>query len=196
MKQKVLRAAYVLVCAMIVVLLFAMGDYLVHALEDAWSVPDYYFRNKIPYGFLWALVGLLIARKAKSVWAKGAIVSAVISIALQSRYFYEGYALDFVLLFLLFHFLIILVPAWVMFYAFEKSAAPELPGQGHGLRRLAIAVLILAVAAVATKRLIFSPMDHHDDNAAEEQGYGRGAYPAAELDATVEDGATDSADRW
>ncbi len=92
---------------LIVILLFTVADYFIHGLKGVWGVPDYYFKNKIPFGFLWGIVGLLLARKFQNIWVKALVFSSVIAITLQFRYFLEGYALDFVLLFLLFHFIIL-----------------------------------------------------------------------------------------
>ena len=105
---------------MVVILLFTIIDHSIHGLEDAWKVPDYYFRNKIPFGFLWGLVGLLLARKTQNIWLKAFAVAGTIAITLQVRYFIEGYPLGFVLLFLLFHFMILYMLSVGMFKIFEK----------------------------------------------------------------------------
>lgn len=105
---------------LIVILLFTVIDHFVHGLESAWSVPDFYFRNKIPFGFLWGLVGLLFARKSSNLWFKALIFSAVVALALQARYFIEGYALGFVLLFLMIHFVILYFLSVAMFSLFDR----------------------------------------------------------------------------
>lgn len=105
---------------MVVIILFTIIDYFIHGLENYWSVPDYYFKNKIPFGFLWGLVGLFIASKYKNIWLKSLIFSGTIAVTLQIRYFIEGYALDFVLIFLLFHFLTLYFLSLGMFKIFEK----------------------------------------------------------------------------
>lgn len=115
MKEKVQKGAYVGILLLTVILLFTIVDYWIHGLEDLWSVPDYYFRNKIPFGFLWAVVGCFIAFKFRSIWVRALWVSGLTAIVLQARYFFEGYPLDFVLVFLLFHFLILYVLSLAMF---------------------------------------------------------------------------------
>lgn len=108
------------VVVLVVILLFTIIDHYIHGLESAWSVPDYYFRNKIPYGFLWGIVGLLFARKFQSIWSKAMVVAGVIAVTLQARYFIEGYPLNFVLLFLLIHFVIVYLLSVGMFLVFNK----------------------------------------------------------------------------
>src|ERR1035437_9813777 len=102
--QKIIFSSIVL---MVVILLFTIIDHSIHGLENAWSVPDYYFRNKIPFGFLWGIVGLLLARKVQNIWLKALVVSSIIATTLQLRYFIEGYPLDFVIIFLFIHFIIL-----------------------------------------------------------------------------------------
>ena len=40
-------------------LVFAAIDYFFHTLTPQWAAPEYYFRNKIIFGFLWGLPILL-----------------------------------------------------------------------------------------------------------------------------------------
>ena len=120
MKEKIIRLAFALILLLIVILLFTVIDYFIHGLSDAWGVPDYYFKNKIPFGFLWGIVGLLFARKFQNVWLKALSVSGITAVALQTRYFIEGYPLNFVLLFLLFHFAILYFLSVIMFRIFGK----------------------------------------------------------------------------
>lgn len=120
MKGKFIKATFMGVVVLVVILLFTIIDHYIHGLESAWSVPDYYFRNKIPYGFLWGIVGLLFARKFQSIWSKAMVVAGVIAVTLQARYFIEGYPLNFVLLFLLIHFVIVYLLSVGMFLVFNK----------------------------------------------------------------------------
>lgn len=120
MKRKLLNGAFRAVILLVVILLFTIIDHFIHGLKDTWSVPDYYFRNKIPFGFLWGVAGLLIAKKFQNIWLKATVVSGVIAITLQSRYLIEGYPLGFVLWFLLFHFIILYFLSIGMFSAFNK----------------------------------------------------------------------------
>lgn len=123
MKEKLLKGVFAGIALLTVVLLFTIIDYFTHGLENAWSVPDYYFRNKIPFGFLWGIAGLLFAVKFRNVWLKALIVSGIIAVALQFRYLIEGYALDFVLIFLLFHFIILYLLSVAMFLILKKYNA-------------------------------------------------------------------------
>ena len=118
--KKVFFAAIVLLT---VVLLFTIVDYLIHGLEGAWSVPDYYFRNKIPAAFLLGIAGLFFAGKFQSIWLKAMTMAGVISVLLQTRYFITGYPLSFVLVFLLIHFVILYFLSAGMFLIFKKYNA-------------------------------------------------------------------------
>lgn len=121
MNGKLQKIIFVGTALLIVILIFTIIDHYLHSLNDAWSVPDYYFKNKIPFGFLWGVVGLLLARKFKSVWLKSLTVSGVIAITLQTRYLIEGYALSFVFLFLLFHFIMLYFLSLGMFLMFINN---------------------------------------------------------------------------
>ena len=98
-----------------VILLFAGIDYILHTIRVEWAVPDYYFHNKIIYGFLWSIPALGLALLFHKVWQRAFIFSFVISIILQIRYYFEGYPLDFVLIFLFIHFAILFVLSLIMF---------------------------------------------------------------------------------
>lgn len=120
MSQKSLDWIFMSITLMIVILFFTIVDHSVHGLESRWNVPDYYFRNKIPFGFLWGVVGLFLARKYRGDWLKALIVAGTISITLQVRYFLEGYSLGFVILFLFIHFIILYFLSVAMFAVFNK----------------------------------------------------------------------------
>jgi len=105
---------------MIVILLLTIVDHSIHRLETTWSVPDYYFSNKILFGFIWGIVGILLAGKLKNIWLMALTVSGVVATALQIKYFLEGYPMNFVLLFLLIHFLILYPLSVIMFIAFNR----------------------------------------------------------------------------
>ncbi len=121
MKSRLAEAVYIGVLLLIVVLLFTIVDHFIHGLSDAWSVPDYYFRNKVPFGFFWLIVGFFLARKVENIWLKALIAAGIVAVILQTRYFLEGYALDFVLIFALFHFLILYVLLVGMYWILEKQ---------------------------------------------------------------------------
>lgn len=120
MNTKFQKYIFIGVVLMIVIIVFTIIDHYIHGLEKYWSVPSYYFTDKIPFGFLWGIAGLFLARKFDNIWLKSLIFSGVISITLQTRYFIEGYPLGFVLLFLLFHFSILYLLSLGMFKVFKK----------------------------------------------------------------------------
>ena len=105
-----------------VILLFTFFDYLVHLLKEEYSVPEYYFRNKIIFGVIWGFLTLLILFKWKpKIWIKSIVFSTIISILLQARYLYEGYSLDFVIEFLFIHFGILFLISYATFKLINKK---------------------------------------------------------------------------
>lgn len=121
-KEKANRWAFTGILLLIVILLFTIVDHSIHGLEGAWSVPDYYFRNKIPFGFLWAVVGLWLVHRfhVQNTWLKALVVAGTVAVTLQTRYFIEGYAISFVLLFLFIHFVILYCLLLAMFPILNK----------------------------------------------------------------------------
>lgn len=119
-KTKVSSLFYIGISLLVVVLLFTFFDYLIHSMKADWGVPEYYFRDKIPFGFLWGIAGLYVARWFMSIWWKALSVAGIVATTLQVRYFVEGYPLDFVVIFLLFHFIILYILSLVMFSFFAS----------------------------------------------------------------------------
>ncbi len=119
-KDKILNVVFLLINLLTAILIFTLGDYLVHIMENAWSVPPHYFWNKVPAGLLLAVIGTLIATKIKNIWLKALIVGIFTATLLQGRYFIEGYALDFVIIFLFIHFAILYFPLVIVFSAYNK----------------------------------------------------------------------------
>ena len=109
----------ILVIVFLVILVFTLIDAFVHSLSEEYSVPDYYFRNKIIFGTIIGLITYLFIKK-NSLFVKSLIFSAVVSILLQIRYFLEGYSLKFVIEFLFFHFLMLLPASLIIFRIFDK----------------------------------------------------------------------------
>ena len=109
----------ILVIVFLVILAFTLIDVVVHSLSEEYSVPDYYFRNKIIFGTIIGLITYLFIKK-NSLFVKSLIFSAVVSILLQIRYFLEGYPLKFVIEFLFFHFLMLLPASLIIFKIFSK----------------------------------------------------------------------------
>ncbi len=121
MENKFKKIFFLLINLLTVIFLFTIIDHYIHGLENAWSVPEYYFKHKIPYGFLLAVIGLALSIKIKNIWLKSLIVGGFTAVTLQFNYFVSGYALDFVLIFLFIH-LIILYPLLVlMFWIYNKQ---------------------------------------------------------------------------
>lgn len=106
---------------LLLILLFALIDYFFHSLTKNWAVPEYYFKNKIIYGFLWSIPALWISSGLSNIYIKSFSFSAIISIVLQIRYYIEGYPLDFVLIFLVIHFLILYILSLIMFAKLNKN---------------------------------------------------------------------------
>ena len=97
-----------------IILIFTAIDYLTHLTSAEYAVPSYYFRNKIIYGTIIGFIAYLILRKQKPL-KKSLIFSASVAVLLQIRYALEGYALEFVILFLIFHFVMLFPLSWLAF---------------------------------------------------------------------------------
>lgn len=115
-KEKIVQVIFTLLNLLSVILIFTIIDHSVHSLNDSWSVPDYYFKHKIPYGFLLSVFGLVLAIRIQNIWLKALIVGGFTAIALQTNYFLQHYPLDFVLIFALLHFLMLYPFLVLMFY--------------------------------------------------------------------------------
>ncbi len=102
-----------------IILLFTLVDFFLHSLSADYAVPDRYFRNKIIFGTIYGMAIFWLVRK-QGLFMRSLLFSGVLAASLQTRYFLEGYPLDFVLLFLLLHFLILLPVSWVFFRLMEK----------------------------------------------------------------------------
>ena len=102
-----------------IILIFTLGDYFIHILDEEYSVPSRYFTNKVIYGTIIGFITFLFVKK-KKLLTKSLVFSAVVSILLQVRYFLEGYPKDFVFLFLAIHFAILLPISLIIFKLFEE----------------------------------------------------------------------------
>lgn len=150
MKTRLQKGFFVGIVLLIVILFFAIFDHALHGLSDRWSVPDFYFKDKIPFGFLWGVVGLFLVQKLKNIWLKALIFSSVIAITLQVRYFIQGYNLSFVLIFLLFHFIILYVLSIGMFMIFNKYILTN-----KNMGKIIIAIVVLVLVAAGAYYLVF-----------------------------------------
>ena len=113
------KIIYSFITVLVIILIFTFIDYLFHQLSNGYDVPGYYYKNKIIYGTIIGFLAYLLTRKQKLL-TKALVFSAGVSIILQIRYYLEGYPLDFVLLFLGIHFVILLAVSWRVFKSTEK----------------------------------------------------------------------------
>ncbi len=120
MKINIKNLILIFLLVLSIILVFSLIDYLIHALNAEYDVPSRYFQNKVIYGTIVGFLTFLFIGRRKAI-TKALILSAVISILLQVRYFLEGYPKDFVFLFLAIHFLILFVISSITFKILEKK---------------------------------------------------------------------------
>ena len=104
---------------LLIMLIFTFIDFLIHSFKEEWSVPDYYFRNKIIFGTLIGFITYLFVKNKENLF-KSLVFSGVTSVLLQIRYFLEGYSIKFVLEFLIIHFLVLFIISLIIFKLIEK----------------------------------------------------------------------------
>lgn len=109
----------ILLSVFIINSIFTFVDYFAHSLSEKYSVPSWYFRNKIIFGTIIGFVAYLLVSK-KGLFTRSFVFSLSISVLLQTRYFLEGYPLDFVILFLFTHFIILLPVSLIIFKLAEN----------------------------------------------------------------------------
>ncbi|MEN9626288.1 MAG: hypothetical protein RL557_616 [archaeon] len=95
-------------------------DFLVHSSSASFYVPFEYYQNKVIFATIWGMVILFVVRKMKNMHLKSFIFSLFIAAVLQVKYFFQGYDLFFVILFLFLHFLMFLVPSWIIFNKYKE----------------------------------------------------------------------------
>jgi len=113
-KAKIRELVLIFVVIFAIILLFAFVDFLLHSLSKEYAVPPRYFPNKIIYGTIYGFLIFLFVRK-QNPFMKSLLFSLTVDVLLQTRYFFEGYAFDFVFLFLILHFLILFPISWIFF---------------------------------------------------------------------------------
>ncbi len=118
-ESKIKDLALEIISVIAIILIFTAIDYYIHSLSKEYSVPSYYFKNKIIFGSLIGFAAYFFI-KNKQLLTKSIIFSAVISILLQTRYYLEGYPKKFVFEFLIFHFLILLPISLMIFKILKK----------------------------------------------------------------------------
>ena len=114
---------FILAAIFCIIFIFTIIDYLTHTLSPEYAVPSYYFGNKIIFGTIIGLITYFLIRKFmqdKKPLVKAIIFSAIVAVLLQARYALEGYALDFVIEFLIYHFLMLLPVSWLAFKYIKK----------------------------------------------------------------------------
>ena len=105
---------------LLIILLFTALDYFTHGLSPEYSVPNYYFRNKIIFGTLIGFLALIFLNKIN--WGKRALLtSLIVSVLLQTKYYLEGYPKKFVFEFMLFHFLMLVVSSFIVFWILYRN---------------------------------------------------------------------------
>ncbi len=119
MKIKFKNLILIFLIIFAVILIFAFIDFLLHSLSEEYAVPPRYFPNKIIYGTLYGFFIFLLVRK-QSLLMQSILFSLIVDASLQTRYFFEGYLLDFVFLFLILHFIILLPTSWVFFKCIQS----------------------------------------------------------------------------
>jgi hypothetical protein len=110
----------VILVVLVIIIVFTFIDYLFHLISEEYSVPSYYYKNKVIYGTVIGLITYFFIRN-KNLLKKALIFSGVVAVLLQIRYYLEGYALDFVVLFLFVHFAILLIISYFMFKVLDKT---------------------------------------------------------------------------
>lgn len=118
-------------------------DWVVHSSRDAWYVEPSYFTGKIVYGVAWGLFAVVVLRRVLAVTNPRVLalgVPAIISIVLQTKYFYQGRNLDFIILFLFLHYLMFVPPALFVFSRYREIFLVE---QKPGKRRWGLFIAIM-----------------------------------------------------
>lgn len=113
--RKVFSYIYWAIRLIVLILIFTAVDYFFHSLSDKWAVPEYYFKNKVVFGFFWSIPAVFVALKLSKIWQRSLLFSLIVSIVLQINYYLKGYPVDFVLIFLIIHFCILYVLSSLMF---------------------------------------------------------------------------------
>lgn len=145
------------VCLLLVIV--AAGtliDWAAHSLYAPWHVEAEYFRNKIIFGTLWGILGYYALRHILGVRTIRAMtwgVPGVIAAVLQTKYFYQGRDLTFVIVFLFLHYLMFLPFSWLVFRRWRGvflvgGAGTAVGGRLYWGRFIAIAIGLEVLAAL------------------------------------------------
>src|SRR3989344_9540642 len=105
---------------LIIIIIFTALDYFTHKLSLEYYVPLTYFTNKIIFGTLIGFGALIFLNKIS--WGKRALLmSLIVSVLLQTRYYLEGYPKEFVFEFMLFHFLMLIISSLLIFWIYYRN---------------------------------------------------------------------------
>src|SRR3989344_6849475 len=114
MKKQTTRIIATFLLIFVVVLIFTFIDFLFHSISSEYSVPSWYFRNKIIFETIYVCLAYWLFRKLNP--ALSSFLTAVItSTLLQARYYFLGFNLEFVILFWGIHALILWPLLWLLF---------------------------------------------------------------------------------
>lgn len=113
---------------LIVMCVGTLFDFFAHQTSERFAVPEYYFRNKLIFGTLIGWIGILILRRfvPSDRWL-AFWVTLGIAVALQTRYYLEGYDPTFVFLFMGIHFVVFFIPAFLLFPHVSRSLRSSSP---------------------------------------------------------------------
>ncbi len=143
-KNKIYLTLYNLIFLFIAILLFTLSDFVVHSIRLDWSVPEYYFRNKIIFALIFGVILFFVLVRIKNNVLKAGIFALVICTLLQIRYFLEGYNLSFVVIFWLIHTVILFALAWPLFYLIRKNEE-YYKFNLFNMKKLILAVVVLII---------------------------------------------------
>ncbi len=105
---------------LVIAIIATIIDWIVHSSSPRFYVEFGYYVNKIIFSVIWGVIILFIFRKLKNITAKTFIFAGFIALVLQVKYFLQGYDRFFVFLFMFLHFLMFLIPAWIIFKKFPE----------------------------------------------------------------------------
>lgn len=119
-KKNEIKVLEIIGLVLVILVIGTALDFATHSLSEKFTVPEYYFKDKIIFGTLWGVVALWAFQKVKNPNTKAALFAGTVAVLLQIRYLLTGYALWFVVLFLFLHFLMFLIPALIIFKRFPE----------------------------------------------------------------------------
>ena len=95
MKKQIKKSIATFLLIFIVVLVFTFIDFLFHIISKEYSVPSWYFRNKIIVETIYVVIAYYALRRLNP--ALSSFIAAVVTSALlQARYYVLGFDLEFV----------------------------------------------------------------------------------------------------